>query len=256
MTLPPQQRPPSRSRRARSPCHGAFAAPRTLVFSMFTEAKHLAAWWGPHGFTNPVCEADRAAERHDPDPHAGARRHRASDGRPLPRGRAARAHRVHVVRRPAGRQAHPRRPQHRDVRGAQRPHHRHGARARRRLCRLRGAHARRHGGRLVARASTSSWATRRTRPARTTRPTRRQIRAIFGDRTNALFGKVRRSRREASRRRCRVLRSRAAAAARRPRPRGPAGVVRHLGRADRLGDGRSHASRPAATSRWRAASRT
>ena len=35
-----------------------FAAPRALVFSMFTDAKHLAAWWGPHGFTNPVCEAD------------------------------------------------------------------------------------------------------------------------------------------------------------------------------------------------------
>ena len=35
-----------------------FAAPRALVFSMFTDAKHLARWWGPHGFTNPVCEAD------------------------------------------------------------------------------------------------------------------------------------------------------------------------------------------------------
>ena len=35
-----------------------FAAPRALVFSMFTDPKHLAAWWGPHGFTNPVCEAD------------------------------------------------------------------------------------------------------------------------------------------------------------------------------------------------------
>jgi uncharacterized protein YndB with AHSA1/START domain/ketosteroid isomerase-like protein len=33
-------------------------APRALVFSMFTDAKHLAAWWGPHGFTNPVCEVD------------------------------------------------------------------------------------------------------------------------------------------------------------------------------------------------------
>ena len=35
-----------------------FEAPRALVFSMFTDAKHLAAWWGPHGFTNPVCEVD------------------------------------------------------------------------------------------------------------------------------------------------------------------------------------------------------
>jgi PhnB protein len=25
---------------------------------MFTDAKHLAAWWGPHTWDNPVCEAD------------------------------------------------------------------------------------------------------------------------------------------------------------------------------------------------------
>ncbi len=35
-----------------------FAAPRALVFSMFTQAEHLARWWGPHGFTNPKCEVD------------------------------------------------------------------------------------------------------------------------------------------------------------------------------------------------------
>ena len=35
-----------------------FDAPRELVFSMWTDAKHLAAWWGPHGFDNPKCEAD------------------------------------------------------------------------------------------------------------------------------------------------------------------------------------------------------
>ena len=35
-----------------------FDAPRALVFSMWTDAKHLAAWWGPHGFDNPVCEVD------------------------------------------------------------------------------------------------------------------------------------------------------------------------------------------------------
>ena len=35
-----------------------FNAPRELVFSMWTAAEHLAAWWGPHGFTNPKCEAD------------------------------------------------------------------------------------------------------------------------------------------------------------------------------------------------------
>jgi uncharacterized protein YndB with AHSA1/START domain len=36
----------------------AFAAPRELVFACWTDAKHLAAWWGPHHFTNPRCEAD------------------------------------------------------------------------------------------------------------------------------------------------------------------------------------------------------
>ena len=35
-----------------------YDAPRALVFSLWTDAKHLAKWWGPHGFTNPRCEAD------------------------------------------------------------------------------------------------------------------------------------------------------------------------------------------------------
>ena len=35
-----------------------FDAPRDLVFSMWTEARHLARWWGPHHFDNPVCKAD------------------------------------------------------------------------------------------------------------------------------------------------------------------------------------------------------
>jgi uncharacterized protein YndB with AHSA1/START domain len=33
-------------------------APRSLVFRMWTEAEHMARWWGPKGFTNPVCEVD------------------------------------------------------------------------------------------------------------------------------------------------------------------------------------------------------
>jgi uncharacterized protein YndB with AHSA1/START domain len=33
-------------------------APRELVFRVWTEPKHLAEWWGPRGFTNPVCEVD------------------------------------------------------------------------------------------------------------------------------------------------------------------------------------------------------
>lgn len=35
-----------------------FDAPRDLVFEAWTNPKHLAKWWGPHGFTNPVCEFD------------------------------------------------------------------------------------------------------------------------------------------------------------------------------------------------------
>ncbi len=35
-----------------------FDAPRNLVFKAWTETKHVAQWWGPQGFTNPVCELD------------------------------------------------------------------------------------------------------------------------------------------------------------------------------------------------------
>ncbi len=35
-----------------------FDAPRELVFRMWTEPKHMAEWWGPQCFTNPVCELD------------------------------------------------------------------------------------------------------------------------------------------------------------------------------------------------------
>jgi uncharacterized protein YndB with AHSA1/START domain len=35
-----------------------FDAPRSLVFKAWTVSEHLAQWWGPRGFTNPVCEVD------------------------------------------------------------------------------------------------------------------------------------------------------------------------------------------------------
>lgn len=35
-----------------------FAAPRVLVWRMFAEPEHLVRWWGPRGFTNPVCRLD------------------------------------------------------------------------------------------------------------------------------------------------------------------------------------------------------
>ena len=35
-----------------------FDAPRELVFKAWTETKQVTQWWGPKGFTNPVCELD------------------------------------------------------------------------------------------------------------------------------------------------------------------------------------------------------
>jgi uncharacterized protein YndB with AHSA1/START domain len=35
-----------------------FNAPREAVFKAWTDPKELAKWWGPKGFTNPVCEID------------------------------------------------------------------------------------------------------------------------------------------------------------------------------------------------------
>jgi uncharacterized protein YndB with AHSA1/START domain len=35
-----------------------FDAPRELVFEAWTDPEQLAQWWGPRGFTNPVCELD------------------------------------------------------------------------------------------------------------------------------------------------------------------------------------------------------
>jgi uncharacterized protein YndB with AHSA1/START domain len=35
-----------------------FDAPRALVFQAWTDPQHVAAWWGPHGFTNPRCDWD------------------------------------------------------------------------------------------------------------------------------------------------------------------------------------------------------
>ena len=33
-----------------------FDAPREVVFKAWTDAKLMARWWGPQGFTSPVCE--------------------------------------------------------------------------------------------------------------------------------------------------------------------------------------------------------
>jgi len=35
-----------------------FNAPRDMVFKAWTDPKQMEQWWGPHCFTNPVCELD------------------------------------------------------------------------------------------------------------------------------------------------------------------------------------------------------
>src|SRR5467141_1222982 len=35
-----------------------FDAPPNLVFKAWTDPKQVAQWWGPKGFTNPVCDLD------------------------------------------------------------------------------------------------------------------------------------------------------------------------------------------------------
>jgi uncharacterized protein YndB with AHSA1/START domain len=35
-----------------------FDASRDLVWKAWTDPKHMARWWGPKAFTNPVCEMD------------------------------------------------------------------------------------------------------------------------------------------------------------------------------------------------------
>jgi uncharacterized protein YndB with AHSA1/START domain len=35
-----------------------FDAPRPLVFKAWIDPRHVAQWWGPKGYTNPVCNLD------------------------------------------------------------------------------------------------------------------------------------------------------------------------------------------------------
>src|SRR5215471_5530713 len=35
-----------------------FDAPRALVWKAWTDPKMMAQWFGPRGFTNPICELD------------------------------------------------------------------------------------------------------------------------------------------------------------------------------------------------------
>lgn len=73
-------KPGSASRDAAGELHltRVFDAPGALVFDAWTDPKRLAQWWGPKGFTNPVCETD-------PRPGGAIRIHmRAPDGAVYP----------------------------------------------------------------------------------------------------------------------------------------------------------------------------
>jgi len=35
-----------------------FDAPRALVWKAYSQAEHLTQWWGPEGWTLPICEID------------------------------------------------------------------------------------------------------------------------------------------------------------------------------------------------------
>ncbi len=35
-----------------------FAGERDLIWAMWTQARHLRQWWGPQGFTMPICRVD------------------------------------------------------------------------------------------------------------------------------------------------------------------------------------------------------
>ena len=66
-----------------------FDAPRELVFKAWTDSKHLAQWWGPKGFTNPVCEWDARPGGKIYDVMRAPNGDRLSDGRRVPRNRPA-----------------------------------------------------------------------------------------------------------------------------------------------------------------------
>ena len=69
----PSQGQPSESANSEFVFRRDYRAPRALVLSAWTDPEQMAEWWGPHGFTNPVCELDPRPggrlriEMHGPD---------------------------------------------------------------------------------------------------------------------------------------------------------------------------------------------
>lgn len=50
--------PPQASKKLDLVITRVFDTPRALVWKAWTDPKQLARWWGPKGFTNPVCKVD------------------------------------------------------------------------------------------------------------------------------------------------------------------------------------------------------
>jgi uncharacterized protein YndB with AHSA1/START domain len=55
---PPSAKGPNFSPNAKLVLTRIFDAPRDLVFKVWTDPKHVALWWGPHGFTTTIHEMD------------------------------------------------------------------------------------------------------------------------------------------------------------------------------------------------------
>ncbi|MEO6875799.1 MAG: SRPBCC domain-containing protein [Opitutaceae bacterium] len=54
--MTPKKLSPAATTRREIVISRVFDAPRELVWQAWTDAAHLAKWWGPQGFTNPVCQ--------------------------------------------------------------------------------------------------------------------------------------------------------------------------------------------------------
>ena len=69
----PSQGQPSESANSEFVFRRDYRAPRALMFSAWTDPEQMPEWWGPHGFTNTVCELDPRPggclriEMHGPD---------------------------------------------------------------------------------------------------------------------------------------------------------------------------------------------
>ena len=222
---------------ARSP-YARVHAPRALVFSLWTDAKHLASWWGPHGFTNPRCEADpRPGGKiliHMQAPDGGVHPMGGSLHEIVPHERIVFTSFVELpdcsaswkCTTPCGSRSSGGKTKVTLQRAPAASRHGH-------------PHARRHGGRLVEEPRQARRHLRRNRTATRMPPTRSRSAPCSATAPMRCSARWRISRSNISRADIVSYDLGAAAAACRHRQGRDPDMVRHLGRPDRLGDGRS-----------------